>query len=606
MHLLEMPTITNFGDANTVGNTTLQQNLTVQGAQSTFSGNLLASSASISIGNAASRFGNLFAVTQNVTTLNTTAIYGTAGFVGVGVSTGLGATLQVQGNIYASNSISTTNVIATNVNVTTTNTLSIYGPSGFVGVGTSNPSGTSLYVLGNIYATNALSTTNVLATTTNTTTTNVLSIYGPSGFVGVGTNTPSGTSLYVVGNVFATNALTTTNIVATGSISYTEDLTKRYPYLTPDTSNSTLIQNWISATCNAAGQPVDSWWASSTAPVYGNVAAGPQGSSDYAGGVLLPDGRVLFVPQNSSNVGFYNPSTGLFSAVAATGLAATANKFRGGVLVPNGNVVFVPFGQSNVGMFNPVTYAYSNVAVGAASAGNNLRFQGGVLGPTGNVIMIPRDSANVCHFNPTTLAMTNVGPIAAQGAGLFGAGVLLPNGNVAMSPLNSMNIGMYNSYSMTTAGFTNVGPIATTGSWESAQLAPTGNIFFPPSTATNVLVYNPTVVSSPIGAGGFSNIKVTGTAGTNNFFQGTTLLPTGNIIMAATDSANIVMIDPIALSFSNCATVSGQGLQRFFGATLVPNGQVVFCPLNSANVGVLNTMVPAPPEFCISPYFNKF
>ena len=113
-----MPTITNFGDANTVGNTILQQNLTVQGAQSTFSGNLLASAATLSIGNTSTRFGTMYAVTQNVTTVNTTSISGTTGFVGVGVSTGLGATLQVQGNVAATNSVSATNVYVTNMNAT--------------------------------------------------------------------------------------------------------------------------------------------------------------------------------------------------------------------------------------------------------------------------------------------------------------------------------------------------------------------------------------------------------------------------------------------------------------------------------------------------------
>jgi hypothetical protein len=453
--------------------------------------------------------------------------------------------------------------------------------------------------------TNALVASNIFTTNVNVSgTTNILTLIATSN-LGIGI-TPVGANLYVQGNVFASNAIVATNVIATGNISYNENLTNRSPYLTPDSSNSSTILAWISATCNAAGQPTKSWWASSATPIYSNTATGPKGTSEYAGSVLLPDGRVLFVPQNASNVGFYNPSTGLFSSVTPSGLAATASKFRCGVLVPNGNVVFVPWGQSNVGLFNPVSYAYSNIQVGAAAAGGNLRFQGGVLSPTGNVVMIPRDSANIGIFNPTTLAMTNVGPIAAQGASLFGSGVLLPNGNVAMSPLNSMNIGMYNTYSLTTAGFTNVGPIATLGSWESAVLAPNGNVFFPPSTATNVIVYNPSIVSSPIGAGGFSNIQVTGTAGSNNFFQGATLLPTGNIIMAATDSANVLMVDPVALSYSNCAQTGSQGAQRFFGATLVPNGQVVFCPLNSANVGVLNTMVPAPREFCLSPYFNKF
>jgi hypothetical protein len=471
-----------------------------------------------------------------------------------------------------------------------------------IGIGAA-PADTNLYVLGNSYISNALTTSNIFTTNVNVAgTTNTLTLIATSN-IGIGI-TPSGANLYVQGNVFISNALTATNVIATGNISYNEDITKRGPFLTPDPSNAATIQAWISATCNAAGQPTKSWWATSNVPVYGNVATGPQGTSEYGGPVLLPDGRVLFVPQNASNIGFFNPGTGLFSTVSPTGLPATTNKFRGGVVVPNGNVVFIPWNLSNVGLFNPVSYQYSNIQVGAAGAGNNLKFQGGVLGPTGNVIMVPRDSANIAHFNPTTLAMTNVGPIAAQGLSLFGAGALLPNGNLVMAPLSSGNIGMYNTYSMTTAGFTNVGPIGTTYTWETAVLTPNGNVVFPPSTATNVMTYNPTFVSNPIGAGGVSNITMTSVV-SQNWFQGGTLLPSGNVIFCPTDISNVGMYDPVAVTYSNSTAVHATA-SKFFGCTLIPDGRVVFSPLSSTNVGVINTLVPAPREFCQSPFFNKY
>jgi hypothetical protein len=901
-----MPVIINFGDATTQGNTTLQQNLTIQGVSSTFTGNIYASSLTVGIGNAAVPFGNIwtytanvsvinaatinafvgigttvagatlqvrgnlfasnaltttniFATNVNVSTTNTLAIYGQSGQVGVGTSTSLGATLQIQGNLFASNALSTTNIFATNVNVSTTNTLAIYGPSGQVGVGTSTGLGASLQVQGNIwssnslnttnifatnlnvstanitslvipsfvvqgnlYASNAVQTTNVFATNVNATTMNVLSLFSPSGQIGIGTSTslgatlqiqgnlyasnsitapsvfyttsnvlgtanigslvvtsnigigtspvgnalevfgnayisnaltttnlvstalnvvslntatfiatsnggigtiaagnalsvagnvwvgnlvqttnivattvnvggtlnvasifsPAGlgigtttasrTTVYVLGNVYVSNAFTTTNVVATtlnvttanitslfnvnpfsisssnittvntasiygqsgfvgintstnlgatlqvqgniyasNSVStpnvfatqlyYGEDLFKRGPYLTPSVANSATIQAWISATVNASAQPTQSWWATSSKPVYGNVASGPKGSTDYGGSVLLPDGRVLFVPQNASNIGIYNPATCLFSSIVVPGIDTAINKFRSGVLVPNGNVVFIPWSSSNVGVFNPLTYKYSNVQVGAAAAGGGLRFQGGVVAPTGNVVMVPRDSANIGIFNPTTLTMTNVGPIAGQGLSLFGAGVLLPNGNVIMSPLGTgANIGVYNSYSLVASGFSNVGPIASSGTWEGAVLAPNGNVIFPGTSSSNIVVYNPTFTT--ITAGAFSNIP-TNADGTNRF-QGGCLLPSGNIVCCPSDTSNVGLVDPVALTYSNCTPVS-TATAKFFGCTLVPSGQVIFTPGTSANVGVLNTMVPAGPEFCLNPFFNK-
>jgi hypothetical protein len=511
----------------------------------------------------------------NATTTNTTTLIITSAFNIGGAS---GANLTVTGNIWVSNALTATNVFTTNINATSINTTSA-----------------------NI---TTLNTVSLNFGTLNVTTLNTTSIYGQSGSVGINTSTNLGATLQVQGNVYASNALTSTNLIVSGTIYYNEDLFKRGPYLTPNVANAVTIQAWISATCNAASQPSKSWWATSSNPVYGNIVAGPSGSSAFAGSVLLPDGRVLFVPQNASNVGFFTPATGAYSNVVVPGISAATNKFRGGVLVPNGNVVFIPWNNSNVGLYNPVANVYSNIQVGAAAAGSGFRFQGGVLSPTGNVVMVPRDSANIGIFNPTTLAMTNVGPIAGQGLSLFGSGVLLPSGNVVMSPMGaSGNIGMYNTALLTTAAFTNVGPITSTLTWESSVLSPNGNVIFPPSTSTNVVVYNPTFVSSPIAAGGYSNIQL-GAIGGTNYFQGGTLLPSGNVIFAPADASNVGMFDPGTLTYSNCALVS-TATGKFFGCTLVPDGRVVFCPASSANVGVLNTMVPAGKEFCMSPFFNK-
>ena len=588
-----MPLITNFGDSNTLGNTTLQQNLTVQGASSTFSGDLLASSSTVGIGNVASPFGAIYVSTANIATLNTANIVSATNF-------------QVQGNIYAANALTTTAVIVVNSNVSgVSNTLSLMVTSS-IGVGIAAV-GNSVSVQGNLYVSNSITTTNVVASLANISgTANVQTLLATSN-IGIGISA-AGNALSVQGNVYASNALSGTNLIVSGTIYYNEDLFKRGPYLLPTTANSATIQAWISATCNASSQPTKSWWATSPKPVYGNVAVGPKGSTDYGGSVLLPDGRVIFVPQSGSNVGFFNPATGLFSSVVPTGLSASSGQFRSGVLVPNGNVVFIPWTSSNVGVFNPLSYAYSNIAVGAT--GGTYRFQGGVLGPTGNVIMVPRDSPNIGVFNPTTLTFTNVGPIAGAGLGLFGAGVLLPNGNVVMAPISgACNIGMYNSYSLLASGFSNVGPISPSGStWESATLAPNGNVIFAPSSSTlsvNVVVYNPTFVSSPIGAGGFSNVQTGLATGGSNYFQGSALLPSGNVVFCPSDSSNVGMFDPTALQYSNCAAVGGL-TSKFYGCTLIPDGRVVFTPVSSANVGVLSTMVPALREFCLSPFFNKF
>lgn len=538
-----MPTNTYFGDVLITGNMTAQQNVTVQGAYAYFNSNLgTITNQTGNIGTTGTPWQSVYLTGANVTTTNVTTI---PGQVGIGTSTGIGATLQVQGNVWTSNSLVTTNVLVTNANLTTMN---------------------------------------------------VSSIVSPSGFLGVGTSTPSGTSLYVLGNSYASNALVTTNIVASGNILYGEDITNRYPHLLPTPANSALIQTWISATCNAASQPSVGWWVTAPVPVFGNVVSGPIGSNDYCGGVMLPDGRVLFVPSSASNVGFFNPADRTFTAVSPAGLSSGANKYRGGVLAPNGNVIFVPFQTNNVGVYNPVTSAFSNI--GPYNVGTN-GFEGGVLARNGKVILVPRESANIGIFDHTALTMSNLAIQGTNQTGFIG-GVLLPNGNVAFIPANSRNVGML---AADQSSFSNVGPFFTTGSSKflGGTLAPNGNVIMTPGflTSANVAIFNPTNSTC-------SNVR-TGVAGGSGAFQGAALLPSGNVIFAPCAASNIGTFDPVALTYSNL-TVGGLGTaaNKFYGATLIPDGKVVFTPMAVQNVCTLGTFAPAPPEFCLSPYFNRF
>ena len=63
------------------------------------------------------------------------------------------------------------------------------------------------------------------------------------------------------------------------------------------------------------------------------------GDYKYAGGVLLPDGRVVMVPQNAAHVGLYDPSTDRWSE-GKDDLSAVGDwKYQGGVLLPAGAAV---------------------------------------------------------------------------------------------------------------------------------------------------------------------------------------------------------------------------------------------------------------------------
>merc|ERR1719326_896155 len=88
----------------------------------------------------------------------------------------------------------------------------------------------------------------------------------------------------------------------------------------------------------------------------GAFTSGPTVGSEqgkFVGGVLLPNGRVVFVPVNSATVGLFDPSTNTLTSGPTAG--SGQNKFCGGVLLPNGRVVFVPWSSATVGLFDPST-----------------------------------------------------------------------------------------------------------------------------------------------------------------------------------------------------------------------------------------------------------
>jgi len=386
------------------------------------------------------------------------------------------------------------------------------------------------------------------------------------------------TTLNVTGNIYASNALTTTNISATsivsGTLYYGEDLAKRSPYILATPSNAAVIQAWISATCNAAAR---SWWATTPGPVFGLIASGRPGT--FGAPILLPDGRVLF--PSTSSVGFYNPSTLLFSTVSI----GSTQAFSGGVLAPSGNVILTPsVPGSNIGMFNPVDYTYSNIPVPGSL--NSTWSNAAIVAPSGNVVFVPRATANIIELNPVTFVISNV--LTVPGTTGYMSGCLLPSGNIVFAHgTTSDKIGIYNPATTTfsTTVSTGIAP-----GFSSAVLGPDSNVIFGSTGGSNISVFSPSALT-------VSNVL----CGTS--LSGSGVLATnGNIYFNSV--SNIVMLDPVALRVSNIQIKWTNGGNR--PGRLVPGGRIIFSPDTTGAIGILNMTTPAPVEFCISPYFNKF
>jgi len=422
-----------------------------------------------------------------------------------------------------------------------------------------------------------VTTTNVF--TTNVTATGIQTIAGLSGL----------TSLNVTGNIYASNAVTTTNLFASGTLYYNEDLTKRAPHIIPTTANAAIIQAWIAATCNVVDQQ-GSFWAPSSRPSFANVATGPVGGTAYVGSVSLPDGRVLFVPYNATTVGLFNPFTNQFSAVTSLN-GGGLGSFSCGVAVPSGNVLFIPYTSSNIGSYNPTTGVYANVFKHNISTP---AFGGAVLDGQSNVTMVPNTGqSNICAYNGATSTFSNMVSTGTLG-GFIGA-VLLPTGNIMCIPFGTSNIVQYSptarTYSNSTVG---------SSGFQGGVLAPNGNVVCIPNTNANVVVVNPS--GNPPYA--YSNIQVGRTGGGG--FAGGVLLPSGNIVCVPYTNSNSGMIDPGALTYSNIVPQGGAAqTNSYFGGSLAVDGRVIFCPHASTNVACLTTTTPCTPELRLAPYFNK-
>jgi len=127
-----------------------------------------------------------------------------------------------------------------------------------------------------------------------------------------------------------------------------------------------------------------------TPTAYFSGPAHGEGSSAFHGATLAPDGRVIFAPYNSSNVGIFDPNDGTYTSGPAHGEGSSA--FRGATLAPDGRVIFAPYDSSNVGIFDPNDGTYTS---GPTHGEGSSAFLGATLASDGRVVFAPFGSSNV-------------------------------------------------------------------------------------------------------------------------------------------------------------------------------------------------------------------
>jgi len=419
------------------------------------------------------------------------------------------------------------------------------------------------------------------------------------GRLGVGVVNPT-QALEVAGNAVFGGNVNVGGIIGDQSLQIS-------PYVTFDgtTTNRDLFLTWMQYVTSLryrynfgpTALRKNVWWNTSQSVdiydslTYSTIAIGSLVANAYYGSVLIPDGRVVFVPHGATaGFGIFNPSTNSYSTISMSPSPPTY-AYSGGVLLPDGRIVFVPANTTTIGLFNPATNTYSTILVGAP--GSNA-YQGGVLLPDGRVLFVPNNATTIGLFNPTTNTYSTI--LGAPGSAAYIGGVLLPDGRVVFVPQYATTIGLFNSVTNT---YTTILGAPGTGAYYGGVLLPDGRVVFVPTSATTIGIFNPATNT-------FSTIL--GLPGSAAYIGGV-LLPDGRVIFAPHNTTTIGLFNPVTNTYSTIATTLSANTGAYLGCTLLPDGRVVFVPLNVSTIGILTTSQksrPPPPELCYHPCFNKF
>lgn len=182
------------------------------------------------------------------------------------------------------------------------------------------------------------------------------------------------------------------------------------------------------------------------------------GNGIYNGCVLIPDGRVIFVPANSKLIGIYNYTSSLNNGFSVVNIKNTGN-YSGGVLLSDGRVLFVPSSGKIIGIFNPTSVTINNSLPGystitPSTPSLNGQFTGGVLLPDGNVLFIPSGNSStnsiVTIFNTNDNTISTVLSTFDMVGNDYYGGTLLKDGRVVCVPYFNTNIGILSGYNTST------------------------------------------------------------------------------------------------------------------------------------------------------------
>jgi hypothetical protein len=334
-----------------------------------------------------------------------------------------------------------------------------------------------------------------------------------------------------------------------------------------------------------------SWWSRwqvdstpSTRALQWQTLSSP--SNGY-GGVLLPDGWVLFAPQGTTATLFDYRTD---STVTVT---APSRVHRGAVLMPDGRALCIPYNTAAaVGVFDYRSRTFTTYAVPVTSTTG---FWGGTLMPDGRVLMATRDRINIpglLAFNPAINATESL--LTTYGESAKGA-LMMPNGDILLPgrALGGSSLVYHPADGTVSEPSTPGGGVFPSA---SAILLPDGRAFLPRDSAFGSYkshVYNA------------RTNKITTLNDPNAVYTGGVLMPDGRALAVPNSGYAPLAFDYRDDSF---VTFGATTAASFNGAVALPDGRVVMIP-SSSNMGLVSfvsALANDPPlDLCYHPCFNK-
>lgn len=148
--------------------------------------------------------------------------------------------------------------------------------------------------------------------------------------------------------------------------------------------------------------------------------------SNWAGGVLAPNGKIYGVPFGATNVLEIDPVAGIQTTFGS--LSSDNSKWYGGVLAPNGKIYCTPNASTSILKIDPVARTATTFGNTLSVISSSEDIYGGIVGADGKIYYTLYNSNKILRLDPDTEQLSVYHTMSDYAS--FGAAVLAPNGNI--------------------------------------------------------------------------------------------------------------------------------------------------------------------------------